>query len=431
MLVVLNNAAADSNKVNAQIKLSRAYISESDYQSALSYSREAETLSRTLDFKKGEGDALNTSGIIFYFQGNYPEALTHYLQALHIRELLNDHYAVSGSYNNIGLIHYNQREYDNALDNFNSCLKIKLQIADSAGIAMSYNNIGNVYLDKKNFPEAERNYLASLKIKFSGGDKEDIATSYDNLGMLQYKLGEYLRKKGASSDSLHAVFSEAIKYFNLVLSISEELGDQAGVATANINLGDCFNSTGRINEAYQSLHAGLSIAKKIGHKEYIRDAFAALVINDSLRGAYKEGLDDFKFFILYRDSLLNDANIKKNVQLQMQFNFDKESTADSITNAEHLNQEKLQHEQEIQQQQTYTIGGVIGFALMLVVAIVSFRAFRNKKKANEIISHQKELVEEKQKEILDSIRYAKRIQQSLLPTEKYIAARLHGSRINE
>lgn len=33
-------------------------------------------------------------------------------------------------------------------------------------------------------------------------------------------------------------------------------------------------------------------------------------------------------------------------------------------------------------------------------------------------------VEEKQKEILDSIRYAKRIQQSLLPTEKYIDKKL-------
>jgi len=33
---------------------------------------------------------------------------------------------------------------------------------------------------------------------------------------------------------------------------------------------------------------------------------------------------------------------------------------------------------------------------------------------------QKELLEEKQKEILDSIRYAKRIQTSLLPTERYL-----------
>ncbi|MFL5762552.1 MAG: hypothetical protein ACJ77K_01340 [Bacteroidia bacterium] len=37
-----------------------------------------------------------------------------------------------------------------------------------------------------------------------------------------------------------------------------------------------------------------------------------------------------------------------------------------------------------------------------------------------IIEQQRDEVEEKNKEIMDSIRYAKRIQQSLLPTEKYI-----------
>lgn len=36
------------------------------------------------------------------------------------------------------------------------------------------------------------------------------------------------------------------------------------------------------------------------------------------------------------------------------------------------------------------------------------------------IGNQKQLIEEKNKDILDSIRYAKRIQTSLLPTEKYI-----------
>ena len=37
-----------------------------------------------------------------------------------------------------------------------------------------------------------------------------------------------------------------------------------------------------------------------------------------------------------------------------------------------------------------------------------------------IIEKQKELVEEKQKEILDSIRYAKRIQDALLTSQTYI-----------
>ena len=42
----------------------------------------------------------------------------------------------------------------------------------------------------------------------------------------------------------------------------------------------------------------------------------------------------------------------------------------------------------------------------------------------ETVEKQKELVEEKQKEILDSIRYAKRIQTALLTSEKYIGRKL-------
>jgi len=64
---------------------------------------------------------------------------------------------------------------------------------------------------------------------------------------------------------------------------------------------------------------------------------------------------------------------------------------------------------------------------MMVLAIVIYRGSKQKQKANiellaknEIIEQQKHTVEEKQKEIIDSIKYAKRIQNSLLPTEKYI-----------
>jgi hypothetical protein len=63
---------------------------------------------------------------------------------------------------------------------------------------------------------------------------------------------------------------------------------------------------------------------------------------------------------------------------------------------------------------------------MLLIAAIAFRAFRQKKKANAVILQQKLLVEEKQKEILDSIRYAKRIQTVLMPNEKYIVKKLES-----
>jgi len=51
---------------------------------------------------------------------------------------------------------------------------------------------------------------------------------------------------------------------------------------------------------------------------------------------------------------------------------------------------------------------------------ISFRVYSQKKKANSIISEQKKLVDDKQKEIIDSINYAGRIQKALLASEKYI-----------
>jgi hypothetical protein len=50
------------------------------------------------------------------------------------------------------------------------------------------------------------------------------------------------------------------------------------------------------------------------------------------------------------------------------------------------------------------------------------RDYKQKQKVNKIILEQKHLVDEKQKEILDSIHYARRIQMAQIPSEKQIAA---------
>jgi hypothetical protein len=72
-----------------------------------------------------------------------------------------------------------------------------------------------------------------------------------------------------------------------------------------------------------------------------------------------------------------------------------------------------------------------GAAVLLLLSFVILRSLAKSRKANRIIQSQKKevetqklLLEEKQKEILESMRYAKRIQTSLLPTGKYIGRKL-------
>ena len=66
--------------------------------------------------------------------------------------------------------------------------------------------------------------------------------------------------------------------------------------------------------------------------------------------------------------------------------------------------------------------------LVLIFSIFIYRSFLQKKKANKEILYQKNIIEEKQKEILDSIYYARRIQRALITSEKYIARNLKEMR---
>ncbi len=109
----------------------------------------------------------------------------------------------------------------------------------------------------------------------------------------------------------------------------------------------------------------------------------------------------------------NQKLILKN---QMLSDFERETTADSVRTAgeRKIMESQLQHART----RSYALYG--GLALVLIFAFIMFNRFRVTRKQKFIIEHQKQIVEAKQKEILDSIIYAKRIQQSLLPTEKYI-----------
>ncbi len=101
---------------------------------------------------------------------------------------------------------------------------------------------------------------------------------------------------------------------------------------------------------------------------------------------------------------------------------------------ESLNSQNELKETRLSKQRTTIILAVIVAILAGIGVLFIFLSNRKIKRAHTIIAKQKELVElakhkveiqkelieEKQKEILDSIHYAKRIQNSLLTSQKYI-----------
>jgi serine phosphatase RsbU (regulator of sigma subunit) len=90
-----------------------------------------------------------------------------------------------------------------------------------------------------------------------------------------------------------------------------------------------------------------------------------------------------------------------------------------------IQSEKRAKEEELARQRVITAAAAVGGLLLLVLLGVAVNAYRNKKKANQVIEkqkaeveHQKLLIEVRNREVHDSITYAKRLQDAILPPVK-------------
>jgi len=407
----LRKTANDTNKVKLLGDISWEFMNNGNYDSALFYSNgELKLASSPLlngwEWPKGVALANNGLGVIYFNKGFYPIALQHYFTALRIQEKLGDKKGIASIYNGIGNIYGIQNQYDLALKNHTAALEMRKQMHNKRGMANSYGNIGNVYYNKGNYAEALRNYRECLGLMKETGNAQGIANAYGNLGLV------YLAQKHYA-DALENQFAS--------LKIHREIGDLQGEGITYINLAIIHTKLRNYKEAEQYAAKAVKISEELGDLESMKDAFHALSEICEMTSRPKEAFYHYRSFIVARDSLLNEENTKESMRLEMNYEFDKKEAATK------LEQEKKEVVAAAEKRrQRIILLAISGFGiLVLAFAVFAYRSFLQKQKANLAITRQKELIEEKQKAILDSIHYARRIQTALFTSEKYIARTLN------
>jgi hypothetical protein len=141
-------------------------------------------------------------------------------------------------------------------------------------------------------------------------------------------------------------------------------------------------------------------------------------------------LEMYKLHITMRDSINNEETQKVAVQQQAKYEYEKQK---AIDDADHEKQLAIEQEAKAKQKViTYSIA--LGLVLVVLFLIFVFNRLQVTKKQRDIIEQQKTevekqkavvevahiLLEEKNAEIIASIRYAKRIQDALMTSQKYI-----------
>ncbi|MGZ3883166.1 MAG: hypothetical protein ACXVPD_03005, partial [Bacteroidia bacterium] len=171
-----------------------------------------------------------------------------------------------------------------------------------------------------------------------------------------------------------------------------------------------------LNYTSRSLQASV----ELGLPENIRNGAQMAYKIYKVQNKGMQALEMHELYIKMRDSINNIETRKISLKSQFKYEFEKKELA--VKTLARAKEEKLKLEAEADRQKRniiiYCVLG--GLLLVSVFLVLIYRSLQENKKANKIISQQKHIVEEKQKEILDSIRYARRIQSALITPEKYI-----------
>jgi len=413
---------------NTHNNLGLIYKNKGDNDLAIENYKEALTLFDSLDRKdRAVANTINNLGIALFDKGNYPSAIEYYLKALKMYESVDNQ--SSGHANtliNIGNLYKEQKEYVEALSYFKKAETMHKRISiQSVALANTYGIIGETYMLQSKNEEAIEYLKKALEMQESMGEKTiGITQALSNLGKIYMDYREN--------------YPRANTYFNKALEIQKEIGDIGGVASSLYYLGSLNIKENKINDGIKKCKESYLIAEELNSLKLIQNSCECLGDGyEKAKNPFK-ALHYYKLFFKSRDSLLNNENTRAITQQTMSYEFEKVQYQDSLKRAEQTKlrlleqrEKDLKKEAQIKRQRIYTVSGGIGFLLMLGLAFVLFRGYKNKQKSNEIISAQKEAVEKqksvieiKNKEILDSINYAKRIQNTILPDDKELSKNL-------
>jgi serine phosphatase RsbU (regulator of sigma subunit) len=455
--IFLKTAREDTNKVNALLEL----VNSSVYENANALIKEASKLSEKLNFVRGNIHALVVMGNYQETKADYNSALSFYSQAIEIAEKLNntnEMLSIYGQYYNASLL---LGDYPKALQVALKGLKIGEKINNKTVIAnycnliacvhMSQNNIpkakeyfnkylifaqetgnrgmlANAYLNMVSIAEAEKNSKQALEYLHNAlniykmiddertkqhivnnSAKERLAFTYNAISTYYKEMQEYQKALEYSQKCLETCF------YVMGRAYEKKRGNginEYDLSVYYINNGEIYAQINDFKKAEQAMLQGLTIALNIPDKEDMRMAFLALSELYASKSDFKNAFHYHKKYSDIKDSLFNQKSARLMTEMSSKFESEKKDKELLKKDSEIKNQQLESKHQSILRNVL-----ILGFVLVAILALFILRGYRLKQKANVAILLQKELIEIKNKEITDSILYAKRIQKALLAND--------------
>lgn len=444
------------------------YLKNTNSDKAFAYGEQAVEEATLLGDSALIAQAYNDLSTVIYHRGNFEKSINYNKIALRIRKNIADTMGVASSLSKIGNCYHEMGDYETALSYFLDALEIFEHYGHLSAIGMSADNIGSIYRIIGLPAEAIPFHRKAMTANTEAGNVRGLANATGNLALtMSYK---------SKSDSVFYYYYAAIRLYkqiedNIGLSTAynnlavqykarnqedsvltlylkayrlvEKMQDKASLGVYAKNLANAYQNLGDMPLAKKYYEIALRCSRETNSLPSLFGTYQAYAKYLTLNGDNTNAYIYLDSAMMYKDSILNENTSKVVADLEKKYESEKKDAAIILLNKENALEKEL-----IQRQKIQLYGTGMGILLLIALSLAIYGGYKHKQKANHIITVQNEELNmqneeleaqrdeiERQKvsietvhaEIKDSIIYAKRIQNAILPTEERIKVLLPDS----
>ena len=394
--------------------------------------------------------------------GNYDRALSNHLRALIIYDTIADSLGMARCYNAAGEDFLDLKDYYSADEYFHKALDIYNSLGLETEVPSIYRNLGSMYKDYKIFETAKQYFRDAIEIDSANNSLPGMTIDYNYMAETEYD--EYHE----TNDRTNIILAK--RYSDMSYAAATGLDDSTYMFyTIQNSLPICLDYVGILDSAAR--------VRLLDHCDYIYQMAMGYVVKygyysnyyklkncrarylllnhqyaeclnllDSVRQKADIDIDEDPLidYDCYIDCYIAMGNYQKALEyrklkalsesqeyyLETTLNSSKSSTKDEFEKV--LNQQiKDKQKRELIFKERKKMVRIINIAagvfiiLLIVIVIVKLRQMRHKQKSNIILLKQQEEYEYQRNilsainvQITDGIRYAKEIQNSIIPSTK-------------
>ncbi len=322
------------------------------------------------------------------------------------------------------------------LQYYDRAIEINKELGDNLELTRNYLNKSIVLQNSGRYNEAKSLNLKALKLSKSTGSYLDHGEAAIEYACLLHKTGH--------TDSCYF-------YLNTVLLDTAFQGYKPILKDAYTQIAVCLLEEKKLNQAFDYAQKAYDMSKEAEDKEDESTASKILYKIYLQRGNYQKALKFYRHHKELMEQIQNMSNQKEILTREYQKLLLLQKEKDSLNASlaeEQSKKELLEKDLEItkSRNQIFYLSGAGIFALIVIFLL--YRNNKQKQKDKEVILSQKEEItverdkanenyliaeekkiqlQERNKEILDSIKYAKRLQEAVLPPQKLVKEWLTNS----